>query len=148
MTVHRESKFKIAPASVQRFKKKLRPLLRRTRGRNFRGLLTERAPILRGWAAYFRLSAVKVTWELLDQRQRRKRPAILWKQWKTWRARLRELVRLGLARERAAASASKGRGTWWNAGVSHKNEAVPNALLPRWVLVSLQQEQRRLDRNL
>ncbi len=144
VTVHRETKLKIAPASVQRFKKKLRPLLRRGRGRNLRGLLAELAPILRGWAAYFRLSDVKATWESLDQWLRRRLRAILWKQWKTWRTRLRELVRLGLSRERAAASACNGRGTWWNAGASHMNEAVPNALLQRWGLVSLQQEQRRL----
>lgn len=147
VTVHRESKLKIAPASVQRFKKKLRPLLRRGRGRNLRGLLAELAPILRGWAAYFRLSEVKVTLESLDQWLRRKLRAILWKQWKTWRTRLRELVRLGLDRERAAASALNGRGTWWNAGAAHMNEAVPNALLQRWGLVSLQQEQRRLACN-
>ncbi|MBN2563162.1 MAG: group II intron reverse transcriptase/maturase, partial [Phycisphaerae bacterium] len=147
VTVHRESKLKIAPASVQRFKKKLRPLLRRGRGRNLRGLLADLAPILRGWAAYFRLSEVKGTWESLDQWLRRKLRAILWKQWKTWRTRLRELTRLGLARERAAASACNGRGTWWNAGASHMNEAVPNALLQRWGLVSLQQEQRRLACN-
>lgn len=147
VTVHRETRLKIAPASVQRFKKKLRALLRQGRGRNLRGLLTELAPILRGWAAYFRLSEVKVTWESLDQWLRRKLRAILWKQWKTWRTRLRELVRLGLSRERAAASACNGRGTWWNAGASHLNEAVPNALLQRWGLVSLQQEQRRLACN-
>jgi len=144
VTVHRETKLKIAPASVQRFKKKLRPLLRRGRGRNLRGLLAELAPILRGWAASFRLSDVKATWESLDQWLRRRLRAILWKQWKTWRTRLRELVRLGLSRERAGASACNGRGTWWNAGASHRNEAVPNALLQRWGLVSLQQEQRRL----
>jgi len=147
VTVHHESRLKIAPASVQRFKQKLRPLLRRGRGRNLRDLLAELAPILRGWAAYFRLSEAKVTWESLDQWLRRKLRAILWKQWKTWRTRLRELVRLGLNRERAAASALNGRGTWWNAGASHMNEAVPIALLQRWGLVSLQQEQRRLARN-
>jgi RNA-directed DNA polymerase len=147
VTVHHETKLKIASASVQRFKKKLRPLLRRGRGHNLRALLAELAPILRGWAAYFRLSEVKVTWESLDQWLRRKLRAILWKQWKTWRTRLRELVRLGLARERAVASSLNGRGTWWNAGASHMNEAVPNVLLQRWGLVSLQQEQRRLARN-
>lgn len=148
VTAHHESRLKIAPASVQRFKKKLRPLLRRGRGRNLRGLLAELAPILRGWSAYFRLSEVKLTWESLDQWLRRKLRAILWKQWKTCRTRLRELVRLGLARDRAAASALNGRGPWWNAGASHMNEALPNALLRRWGLVSLQQEQRRLARCL
>ena len=106
------------------------------------------APILRGWVAYFRLSEVQVTLGLLDQWLRRKLRAILWKQWKAWRTRLREPVRLGLDRERAAASACNGRGTWWNAGASHMNQAVPNALLQRWGFVSLQQEQRRLACNL
>lgn len=148
VTVHREPRLRIAPQAVQRFKTKLRPLLRRGRGRNLRGLLAELTPILRGWVAYYRLSEVKGTWESLDQWLRRKLRAILWKQWKTWRTRLRALVRLGLDRDRAAASACNGRGPWFNAGASHMKEAVPNMLLRRWGLVSLLDEHRRLASNL
>ena len=148
VTVHREPKLRIAPRSVQRLVQKLRPLLRRGRGRNLRAVIAELAPILRGWMAYFRLTQVKAPLEALDAWLRRKLRAIQWKQWKKWRTRLRELVRLGLSRERAAASACNGRGTWWNAGASHMNQAVPNALLRRWGLVALTAEHRRLQRVL
>lgn len=148
VSVHREPKLKIAPQAVQRFKTKLRPLLRQGRGRNLGALLRELAPILRGWVVYYRLSEIKVTLESLDQWLRRKLRRILWKQWKTWRTRLRELVRLGLDRERAAASACNGHGPWWNAGASHMNEAVSNLLLRRWGLVNLLDEHRRLAGNL
>ena len=104
VTVHREPKLRIAPRSVQRLVQKLRPLLRRGRGRNLRAVIAELAPILRGWMAYFRLTQVKAPLEALDAWLRRKLRAIQWKQWKKWRTRLRELVRLGLSRERAAAS--------------------------------------------
>lgn len=148
VTSHREPRLRIAPKSVQRFRQKLRPLLRRGRGRKLRTLLADLAPILRGWMAYFRLAQVKAPLELLDAWLRRKLRAIQWKQWKKWRTRLRELVRLGLPRERAAASALNGRGTWWNAGASHMNQAMPNALLQRWGLVTLTIEHRRLASNL
>jgi RNA-directed DNA polymerase len=144
VTVHREPKLRIAPRSVQRLQEKLRPLLRRGRGRNLRSLTAELAPILRGWMAYFRLTQVKAPLAALDAWLRRKLRAIQWKQWKKWRTRLRELVRQGLSRERAAASACNGRGTWWNAGASHMNQAMPNALLRRWGLVALTAEHRRL----
>jgi RNA-directed DNA polymerase len=148
VTAHRQPKLKIAPQSVQRFKTKLRALLRRGRGRNLIAVIEELRPILRGWVAYFKLTEVKVSLETLDQWLRRKLRAILWKQWKTWRTRLRELVRLGLDSKRAAASACNGRGHWWNAGASHMHETVPNRLLHRWGLASVLQEHRRLARNL
>lgn len=144
VTTHREPKLKIAPQSVQRFKTKLRVLLRRGRGRNLIAVIEELKPVLRGWVAYFKLTEVKVSLETLDQWLRRKLRAILWKQWKTWRTRLRELVKLGLDSKRAAASAGNGYGHWWNAGASHMHEAVPNSLLRRWGLVNVLQEHRRL----
>ncbi|MBN2562637.1 MAG: hypothetical protein JXQ75_17060 [Phycisphaerae bacterium] len=148
VTMHRDPRLKIAPGSVQRLKQKLRPLLRRGRGRSLRMLLRELAPILRGWMAYYRLTQVKAPLELLDAWLRRKLRAIRWKQWKKWRTRLRELVRLGLSRDCAAASACNGRGTWWNAGASHMNRALPNTLLQEWGLVTLTLEHRRLASNL
>ena len=90
------------------------------------------------------MSEINVTLGSLDPWLRRKLRRIPWKQWKTWRARLRERVRLGLDRERAAASACNGRGPWSDAGASHMKEAVPNALLRRCGLVSLLDERRRL----
>jgi len=143
VTTHRLPKLKIAPQSVQRFKTELRALPRRGRGRSLIGFIEELRPILRGWVAYIKSTEVRVSLETLDQWLRRKPRAILRKQWKRWRTRLRELVRLGLDSERAAASACNGRGPWWKAGAGHMHEAVPISLLHRWGLTSVLQEHRR-----
>jgi len=145
LTVHREPRLRVAPESVRRLKAKLRPILRRGRGRNIHGVAEELAPVLRGWVAYFRMAEVKVSFEELDKWLRRKMRCILWRQWKKPRTRLRELQRRGLDEARAAASAYNGRGAWWNAGASHMNYAVPTESLRKVGLVSLIEEHHRLQ---
>jgi RNA-directed DNA polymerase len=147
VTSHRLPKLKVSKESVKRFKDKLRQAFHRGRGRNLGVQLHEVAPVLRGWVGYFRLAQVRGIFEDLDQWIRRKLRAVLWRQWKRWPTRIRELRRRGLAAPRAAYSAMNGRGPWWNAGASHMHEAVPTAWLRQQGLVSLVQEHRRLTRS-
>lgn len=144
VTSHRAPKLKVSKESVKRFQDKLRQAFRRGRGRNLAAQLQELAAVLRGWVGYFRLAEVRGIFETLDQWIRRKLRAVLWRQWKRWRTRMKELRRRGLAPQRAAYSAMNGRGPWWNAGASHMNEAVPTCWLRQQGLVSLVQEHRRL----
>jgi RNA-directed DNA polymerase len=144
VTMHRIPKLRVSPQSVQRLKSKLRDLLRRGRGQNLRGVCGELGEVLRGWVAYFRMVEVKASLEGLDEWIRRKLRWLLWRQWKEPGTRMKELVRRGLDRVRAGASAYNGRGPWWNAGASHMNHAVPTSYLRRVGLVSLLDEHRRL----
>ena len=144
VTPQREPKLKVAPQSVHRLKAKLRVLLRKGRGRNLAAVVGELNPLLRGWAAYFRMVEARGILDELDQWVRRKLRCILWRQWKTPRTRFRELRRRGLDEARAATSAYNGRGPWWNAGASHMNHAVPSRALQALGLVSLLAEHRRL----
>jgi len=141
---NKEPKLKPAPESVKRLKLKLKDLFRRGRGWSLARTVRELNPILRGWAAYYRLADVGGVFEELDEWVRRRLRLILWRQWKRPRTRRRELRKRGLGEERAAHSAYNGRGPWWNAGSSHMNQAVPSRLLSQMGLVSLLQEQRRL----
>ena len=100
--------------------------------------------MIRGWVAYFRLSEVKAGFEALDEWFRRKLRCILWRQWKQPRTRAKKLRALGLDETRACVSAYNGHGSWWNAGASHMNHAVPTSLLRRMGLVSFLEEHRRL----
>lgn len=147
VTVHREPRLKVSPKSALRLKGKLRPILRRGRGRNLGGVIKELNPVLRGWVAYYRLATVKVSFEDLDQWVRRKLRCILWRQWKRPKTRFKELRKRGLDAARAKASAGNGRGPWWNAGASHMNAAIKNADLRRMGLVSLLDEHARLARS-
>jgi RNA-directed DNA polymerase len=144
VTVHREPRLRVAAESVQRLKAKLRPILRRGRGRNLAGVAEELGPVLRGWVAYFRMVEVRVSFEELDAWVRRKMRCIVWRQWKKPRTRHKELRRRGLDEARAATSAYNGHGPWWNAGASHMNQAMPTRTLRRLGLVSLLDEHRRL----
>lgn len=145
-TMHYQPKFKVAPESIKRFKGRLREMFRRARGRSLWRTLGELRPLLVGWVSYYRKSEVRNVFEDLDQWIRRKLRAILWRQWKRNWTRTKELIRRGLTHERAWASATNGRGPWWNAGASHMNQAVPTRVFHRLGLVSLVQELRRLAR--
>jgi RNA-directed DNA polymerase len=145
-TVHRQSKLKISPRSIQRLKGKLRPFWRWARGRKLTDTIGSLTPILRGWVAYFRRAEVKTSLRELDAWIRRKLRAVLWRQWKTPSTRLKRLRQHGVDPGRAWAGAMNSRGPWWNAGASHTNQAVPNEMLHNMGLVSLLDEHRRLAR--
>ena len=143
-TTNKEPKLKPDPQSVKRLKLKLKELFRRGRGWSLARTVRELNPILRGWAAYYRLAEVSGVFEELDEWIRRGLRLILWRQWKRPRTRRNELRKRGLDEDRAAQSAYNGHGPWWNAGAGHMNQAVPTRLLSQMGLVSLLHEQRRL----
>jgi group II intron reverse transcriptase/maturase len=147
-TTDKKPKLKPDPKSVKRLKLKLKDLFRRGRGWSLGRTIRELNPILRGWAAYYRLADVSGVFEELDQWIRRRLRLILWRQWKRPRTRRKELQKRGLGEERAAISAYSGHGPWWNAGASHMNQAVPNSMLNQMGLVNLLREQRRLKCSL
>jgi len=146
-TMHYQPKLKVAPESVKRFKGRLREMFRRGRGRSLVRVLAELRPVMIGWVSYYRKSQVRITFEQLDQWIRRKLRAILWRQWKRPWTRAKNLIRRGLAHDRAWISATNGRGPWWNAGASHMNQAVPTRYLSQLGLVSLIHKSRRLERS-
>lgn len=145
VTRHLEPKLRVAPQSVTRLKTRVRLQLRAGRGQSIQRTLTELKPLLRGWISYFRIADVRSPFESLDTWLRRRIRCILWRQWKRPRTRAKELRRRGLDATRARVSAYNGHGPWWNAGASHMHAAVPTALLRTWGLLSLVDEQRRLQ---
>ena len=137
---------RISTQSRVRLIGKLRQLLRRARGRSLRHTIEVLNPVLRGWAAYFKLAHSKTALQFIDGWVRRKLRCILWRQWKRPYTRLRALRRLGLSEHRAWKSAVNGRGPWWNAGASHMNAALPKARLDRMGLVAVLDTVLRLQR--
>jgi RNA-directed DNA polymerase len=137
MTWHMRPRLKVAPESVRRFKDHIRELLRKGRGRSISATMQKLKPFLTGWMHYYKLAAVKGTFESLDEWLRRKLRRMLWKQWKKPRTRVKRLIQLGLDKERAHISAYNGRGPWWNAGASHMNQALPTTWFAQRGLVSL-----------
>jgi len=133
-----DAKVRVPKESIQRFKGKLKRIFREGRGRNLQRFIKERLmPVIRGWVSYFRLSEVRAFAENLDEWIRRRLRLIIWKQWRRPRTRRARLVSRGLGEERASKSAYNGRGSWWNAGASHMNQAIPIRYLRSCGLVPL-----------
>ena len=145
MTFNKQPRLKVAPASVKRFKGKLKELFRAGRGRNLAKFIAELTPVLRGWVNYFRLAEVRCVFEELDGWIRRKLRCILWRQWKRAFARAKNLKRRGLDEVRAWKSATNGRGPWWNSGASHMHACYPKSYFDKLGLVSLLNQLQRLQ---
>ena len=146
MTWHQKPKLRIAAASVTRLTEKVKALLRGARGRNVATTIQTLNPLLRGWAAYFKLAATKRVLEESDGWIRHKLRCVLWRQWKRPYARARNLMKRGLTEERAWRSATNGRGPWWNSGASHMHAAFPKSWFDHLRLVSLLVTVQRLQR--
>ncbi len=145
LTFHRKSRLKVAKASIERLKGKLRAMFRRGRGHALRRVIDDLNPVLKGWMVYFRLTEVRGVLEELDSWIRRKLRCVLWRQWKRSFTRTKNLMKRGIAEKRAWKSATNGRGPWWNSGASHMNEAFPRRFFDKYNLPSLLTQLKRLQ---
>ena len=146
VTWHRQPKLRIAAPSFARLMEKVKVLLHGARGRSLGATIQTLNPVLRGWAAYFKLAQTKRALEERDGWIRHKLRCVLWRQWKRPHARARNLMQRGLTEERAWRSATNGRGPWWNAGASHMHAAFPKSWFDHLGLVSLLDTVQRLQR--
>ena len=146
ITWHREPKLRIATPSLHRLETRVRELLHGAQGRRVSQTIERLNPLLRGWAAYFKLTETKHALETLDGWIRRKLRCVLWRQAKRVRTRARMLMKRGLTARYAWRSATTGRGPWWHAGTAHMNAAFPKAWFDSLGLVSLLDTVQRLQR--
>jgi RNA-directed DNA polymerase len=146
MTWHQKPKLRIAASSLKRLTEKVRVLLRGARGQSFSATIETLNPVLRGWAAYFKLAETKRGLDDRDGWIRHKLRCILWRQWKRRSARVRNLMQRDLTKERALLAAGNGRGPWWNAGAQHMHLAFPKSWFDHLGLVSLLDTVQRLQR--
>ncbi len=140
-TWHKQPRLRVPKESVKRLRANLKTIFRRGKGRNPQKFITEDVnPIYRGWINYFRLAEVKTFAEEIDGWIRRRLRLILWKQWKKPWTRRKRLIQAGLSEERAVTSAFNRRGSWWNSGASHMNDAFRKKFFDRLGLVSMLDE--------
>ncbi len=145
MTCERQPRLKVADASVDRLRAKVRTLMRQGRGRSLQATVKALEPLLRGWFNYFRLGKVKKQLEDFDEWLRHRLRCIIWRQAKRSYTRAVMLMKRGLDEQRAWASATNGHGPWYNAGASHMNQAYPKRYFDACGLYSLLDEWRRLQ---
>lgn len=104
---------RVAPASIKRFKNRIREITTRNRGRSFEQVIYETSQYLRGWQGYYGIVTQPWLMKKLDGWIRRKLRCLVWTQWKTYRNRIRELRRHGIDTKKAAETAATRRGSWF-----------------------------------
>jgi len=128
-TFHRGSKLRIAKASIERCKRRVRELTRRNRSISLAERLRYLSRFLRGWINYFALTEAPSVLRDLDQWIRRRVRLCIWKTWKLSRTRIRMLRSFGLPNDVVWMTANCRRGHWYVAGGS----ALGRALSIRWL---------------
>ena len=141
-----EVRIRVATKSLQRFRRRLRRLTRRTRSGKLEDIIREVNQYLRGWIGYFRLADTPSVFEDLEGWIRRRLRQMVWKRWKRGRTRYRELVALGVPRERAALGAV-GTSPWRMSRTPVVNEALSNAYWQKLGLEGIGQRYRQLRRT-
>ena len=82
-----------------------------------------------GWLQYFHLAAIKGHLRALDEWIRRRIRCFIWKQWKTWRNRVNQLLAAGIGPWLAYGITSGKHGLWKVAGSPALTRTLPNAKL-------------------
>ena len=124
-TATREAKRRIAPASVGRFKSKIRALTRRTQGGDLEQVIGGLASYLRGWLGYFGHAQTPSVLRGLESWLHRRLRSLMWKRWKRGKVRYAELRRLGVGRDLAAQTAGSPHGVWHLSRSPALNYAMP-----------------------
>jgi RNA-directed DNA polymerase len=118
----------IARRSKERFAEKLRRLTKRTRSGKLEDVIQEINRYTMGWIGYYRLAKTPSVYERLDSWIHRRLRQMVWKRWKRGTTRYKELVKLGVPRERAGLGAL-GKSPWRMANSPVIKEALSNDYL-------------------
>lgn len=107
-----QTKRRIAPKALDRFKDRVRELTQRTRGISIEQLMERLKRYLTGWRGYFGFCETPSTLQRLDEWVRRRVRCVFWKQWGNNPNRFRELTVRGVARDLAAQTVGSPHAAW------------------------------------
>jgi RNA-directed DNA polymerase len=111
-TSGQQPKRRIAPKALDRFKKRVRELTRRTRGISLERMVEHLGSYLRGWRGYFGICQTPSVLRDLDSWIRRRLRSVAWKQWKRGKRRFAELRARKVGKDLAAQTAGNPHGPW------------------------------------
>ena len=99
--------------SVQKFIRKLKQITKRSWSISLDERISKLNQIIRGWINYFRIADMKEILISITGHLNRRIRCVIWKQWKTWRHRLKCLVKLGINKHKASKLVMS-RKSYWN----------------------------------
>jgi RNA-directed DNA polymerase len=94
-------KMRIAPKSLKSIKQKIREHTKRNHPASIVERIDKLEKVIRGWVNYFSIAKAKVHLLRLDEIVRVRLRMIIWKQWKRIHTRMRNLIKLGIPKNKA-----------------------------------------------
>ena len=119
-----EIKRAVAYKAIATFKKRIRQITRRTKGRSLTEVVEELRRYMLGWKAHFELAQTPGIFQQLDEWLRHRLRALQLKHWRRGTTMYRELRKIGASEAQAARVAGNAR-RWW-----HNSRLELNRLMP------------------
>ncbi|RLA21735.1 MAG: group II intron reverse transcriptase/maturase [Gammaproteobacteria bacterium] len=107
-----EGRLRVHPKSIAKLKERIKTLTSRSNGWGNAKRKEALRQYVTGWVNYFKLADMKTLLPRVDEWYRRRLRMIIWKQWKRIRTRLRNLIKLGIAKHKAWEYANTRKGYW------------------------------------
>lgn len=127
---------RIARHSLERIKRKVKKLTRRSQGRSWEEVRDKLQRSVNGWVNYYALADAKGHMKQLDEWTRRRMRQMAWKQWKTPRNRYKNLKARGVSEYWSKRAGGGSLGTWRMSKTPPVHQALSNAYWRRVGLVS------------
>lgn len=117
---------RIHSKSIVKFKKRIRELIPKNSGRSIQQIVYDLNLFTRGWWNYYKLATTRSMFRSLNGWIFRRLRAMLWKQWKNPRTRVRNLKKLGIYHSYAMTCGNARKGCWRMSRVKWVIIAMPN----------------------
>ena len=124
-------------SSVERLKRKLKQLCKRSWSVDLTYRIKKINEVIRGWINYFRTAMMKSKLQRIDEHLRTMLRVIIWKQWKTAKKREWGLKKLGIGKDMARCTAYCGNRYQWIATKTCLKRAITKEKLTKRGLISL-----------
>jgi len=92
---------RISPKSIQRIMKKCKVITSRSNGKSIKEKINQLKPIVTGWVNYFVIAKAKKVMQEIDECIRTRLRMCRWKEWKRLKTRRRNLLELGINKQKA-----------------------------------------------
>jgi group II intron reverse transcriptase/maturase len=125
----KEGRLRIHPKSVSKMKDRIKELTSRSNGWGDARRKETLKQYITGWVNYFKLADMKTLLPQIDEWYRRRLRMVIWKQWKRIRTRLRNLIKLGIAKYKAWEYANTRKGYWHTANSPILSTSITNERL-------------------
>ena len=119
-------KIRIHWKTIKRFKERVREITDRNCGRSLAQVISELRQYMNGWWNYYGITESLNRLSPLSHWIRRRLRALVWKQWKNRRTRVRELLKRGVSRDCAITTGCARKGPWRMSKVKWVQIALPN----------------------